>query len=84
MPDLYPADLLQEIPPWLAESEPDSSMVAPSLRAQANLPNSPMEMRRLGLLRASTRSTDTKQMNNDQLPPPPTSPPPPPPPSGQM
>uniref|UniRef100_A0AAX7VRD0 Sodium/hydrogen exchanger n=1 Tax=Astatotilapia calliptera TaxID=8154 RepID=A0AAX7VRD0_ASTCA len=84
VPDLYPTDLLQEIPPWLAESEPDSSMVAPSLRAQANLPNSPMEMRRLGLLRASTRSTDTKQMNNDQLPPPPTSPPPPPPPSGQM
>uniref|UniRef100_A0A3P8NJI8 Sodium/hydrogen exchanger n=1 Tax=Astatotilapia calliptera TaxID=8154 RepID=A0A3P8NJI8_ASTCA len=65
VPDLYPTDLLQEIPPWLAESEPDSSMVAPSLRAQANLPNSPMEMRRLGLLRASTRSTDTKQMNND-------------------
>ncbi|XP_005943632.1 sodium/hydrogen exchanger 3 [Haplochromis burtoni] len=84
VPDLYPTDLLQEIPPWLAESESDSSMVAPSLRAQANLPNSPMEMRRLGLLRASTRSTDTKQMNNDQLPSPPTSPPPPPPPSGQM
>uniref|UniRef100_A0A3Q4HRR7 Sodium/hydrogen exchanger n=1 Tax=Neolamprologus brichardi TaxID=32507 RepID=A0A3Q4HRR7_NEOBR len=83
MPDLYPTDLLQEIPPWLAEGEPDSSMVAPSLRAQANLPNSPMEMHRLGLLPASTRSTDTKQMNNDQLPPPPT-PPPPPPPSGHM
>uniref|UniRef100_A0A669EUM1 Sodium/hydrogen exchanger n=1 Tax=Oreochromis niloticus TaxID=8128 RepID=A0A669EUM1_ORENI len=80
VPDLYPTDLLQ-IPPWLAESEPDSSMVAPSLRAQANLPNSPMEMRRMGLLRTSTRSTDTKQMNNDQFPPPPT---PPPPPSGHM
>uniref|UniRef100_A0A3B4F9Y9 Sodium/hydrogen exchanger n=1 Tax=Pundamilia nyererei TaxID=303518 RepID=A0A3B4F9Y9_9CICH len=76
--DLYPTESLQ-IPPWLAEGELDSSMVAPSLRAQASPPTSPMEMRHLGLLRVSTRSTDTKQMNNDQLPLPPTHPPPPPP-----
>uniref|UniRef100_A0A3Q4HSB0 Sodium/hydrogen exchanger 3 n=1 Tax=Neolamprologus brichardi TaxID=32507 RepID=A0A3Q4HSB0_NEOBR len=82
VPDLYPTDSLP-IPPWLAEGELDSSMVAPSLRAQASPPTSPMEMRHLGLLRISTRSTDTKQMNNDQLPLPPT-PPPPPPPSSHM
>ncbi|CAI5691325.1 unnamed protein product [Oreochromis niloticus] len=80
--DLYSTDSLQT-PPWLAEGELDSSMVAPSLRAQASLPTSPIEMRHLGLLRISTRSTDTKQMNNDQLPLPPT-PPPPPPPSSHM
>uniref|UniRef100_A0A669BBZ0 Sodium/hydrogen exchanger n=1 Tax=Oreochromis niloticus TaxID=8128 RepID=A0A669BBZ0_ORENI len=80
--DLYSTDSLQT-PPWLAEGELDSSMVAPSLRAQASPPTSPIEMRHLGLLRISTRSTDTKQMNNDQLPLPPT-PPPPPPPSSHM
>ncbi|CAI5691328.1 sodium/hydrogen exchanger 3 [Oreochromis niloticus] len=80
--DLNPMDSLQT-PDWLAEGELDSSMVAPSLRGQASPPSSPIKMRRLGLLRISTRSTDTKQMNNDQLQPPPT-PPPPPPPSGHM
>uniref|UniRef100_A0A669E5H7 Sodium/hydrogen exchanger n=1 Tax=Oreochromis niloticus TaxID=8128 RepID=A0A669E5H7_ORENI len=64
--DLNPMDSLQT-PDWLAEGELDSSMVAPSLRGQASPPSSPIKMRRLGLLRISTRSTDTKQMNNDQF-----------------
>ncbi|CAI5691314.1 sodium/hydrogen exchanger 3 isoform X5 [Oreochromis niloticus] len=79
MPDLDPMDLLQ-IPPWLAESELDSSMVALSHRAQVGLPRTPSNLRRLAPLRISTRSTDsftlenipdTQQMDSDQLPPPP-------------
>lgn len=78
MPDLDPTDLLQ-IPPWFAESELDSSMVALSHRAQVDLPRTPSNLRRLAPLRISTRSTDsftlenipdTQQMDSDQLQPP--------------
>ncbi|KAM8883425.1 sodium/hydrogen exchanger 3.1 [Synchiropus picturatus] len=51
-------DTLQ-IPPWLAEGELDSSMVAPSQRAQVGLPLTPSNLRRLAPLRISTRSTDS-------------------------
>ncbi|XP_035765181.1 sodium/hydrogen exchanger 3-like [Neolamprologus brichardi] len=83
MPDLDPMELLQ-IPPWLAESELDSSMVALSHRAQVDLPRTPSNLRRLASLRISTRSTDsftlenipdTQQMDSDQLQPPPPPPP---------
>lgn len=82
MPDLDPMDLLQ-IPPWLGESELDSSMVALSHRAQVDLPRTPSNLRRLAPLRISTRSTDsftlenipdTQQMDSDQLQPPPPPP----------
>uniref|UniRef100_A0A3P8NHF3 Sodium/hydrogen exchanger n=1 Tax=Astatotilapia calliptera TaxID=8154 RepID=A0A3P8NHF3_ASTCA len=85
MPDLDPMDLLQ-IPPWLGESELDSSMVALSHRAQVDLPRTPSNLRRLAPLRISTRSTasftlenipDTQQMDSDQLQPPPPPPRPP-------
>ncbi|XP_034016623.1 sodium/hydrogen exchanger 3-like isoform X1 [Thalassophryne amazonica] len=78
-----------QIPPWLAESELDSSTVAPSQRAQLRLPWTPTNLRHLAPLRISTRSTDsflqanvshTQQTYNKDLPPPPTTPPPPPPP----
>lgn len=85
MPDLDPMDLLQ-IPPWLAESELDSSMVVLSHRAQVDLPRTPSNLRRLAPLRISTHSTDsftlenipdTQQMDSDQLQPPPPPPRPP-------
>ncbi|XP_070777404.1 sodium/hydrogen exchanger 3-like [Enoplosus armatus] len=89
MPDLDPMGQVQ-IPPWLAEAELDSSMVAPSQRAQVRLPWTPSNLRRLAPLRISVRSTDSfmladnpaaQQRDHDQLPPPP---PPPPPPGGHM
>lgn len=88
MPDLDPMSAVQ-IPPWLAEAELDSSMVAPSQRAQVRLPLTPSNLRRLAPLRISTRSTDsfmladgfaTQQRDNEELPPPPSPPPSPPPP----
>ncbi|KAM8767328.1 sodium/hydrogen exchanger 3-like isoform 1-T1 [Acanthopagrus schlegelii] len=90
MPDLDPMSQVQ-IPPWLAEAELDSGMVAPSQRAQVRLPWTPSNLRRLAPLRNSTHSTDSfmladapaaQQRDDDELPPPPsppTSPPPPPP-----
>ncbi|XP_069576980.1 sodium/hydrogen exchanger 3-like [Brachyistius frenatus] len=83
MPDLEPVAPVQ-IPPWLAEAELDSSMVAPSQRAQLRLPWTPSNLRRLAPLRISTRSTDSfmladapaAQQGVDQ--PPPQPPPPPP------
>nr|XP_057902738.1 sodium/hydrogen exchanger 3.1 isoform X2 [Doryrhamphus excisus] len=84
MPEL---DSMQ-IPPWLAEAELDSSMVAPSQRAQVRLPWTPSNLRRLAPLRISTRSTDsfmqadapaTQDRDEDDLPPPLTPPPPLPP-----
>lgn len=87
MPDLDPMAQVQ-IPPWLAEAELDSDMVAPSQRAQVRLPWTPSNLRRLAPLRISARSTDsfmladtpiTQQRDDEQLPPPPPSPPPPPP-----
>uniref|UniRef100_A0A3B4F6X6 Sodium/hydrogen exchanger n=1 Tax=Pundamilia nyererei TaxID=303518 RepID=A0A3B4F6X6_9CICH len=63
MPDLDPMDLLQ-IPPWLGESELDSSMVALSHRAQVDLPRTPSNLRRLAPLRISTRSTDSFTLEN--------------------
>ncbi|KAF0024458.1 sodium/hydrogen exchanger 3 isoform X2 [Scophthalmus maximus] len=86
MPDMDPMAPMQ-IPPWLAEAELDSSMVAPSQRAQVRLPWTPSNLRRLAPLRISTRSTDSfmladtparQQRGNDDLPPPPPPPPPPP------
>ncbi|CAJ1082798.1 sodium/hydrogen exchanger 3.1 isoform X1 [Xyrichtys novacula] len=88
MDDLDPMSVVQ-IPPWLAEAELDSSMVAPSQRAQVRLPWTPSNLRRLAPLRISTRSNDSfmmadpsaaQQRDEDQLPPPPSPPPPPPPP----
>uniref|UniRef100_A0A8D3C0F7 Sodium/hydrogen exchanger n=1 Tax=Scophthalmus maximus TaxID=52904 RepID=A0A8D3C0F7_SCOMX len=58
MPDMDPMAPMQ-IPPWLAEAELDSSMVAPSQRAQVRLPWTPSNLRRLAPLRISTRSTDS-------------------------
>ncbi|XP_060915523.1 sodium/hydrogen exchanger 3-like isoform X2 [Labrus mixtus] len=58
MPDLDPMSAVQ-IPPWLAEAELDSDMVAPSERAQGRLPLTPSNLRRLAPLRLSTRSTDS-------------------------
>ncbi|XP_047461573.1 sodium/hydrogen exchanger 3-like isoform X2 [Mugil cephalus] len=91
MPDLDPMAPLQ-IPPWIAEAEPDLGTVAPSQRAQVRLPWTPSNMRRLAPLRISTRSTDSFVLadipgaqqreeggDSDDLPPPPTPPPPPPP-----
>ncbi|CAK6971582.1 sodium/hydrogen exchanger 3-like [Scomber scombrus] len=48
-----------QIPPWLAEAEIGSSMVAPSQRAQVRLPWTPSNLRRLAPLRTSTHSTDS-------------------------
>nr|XP_046273358.1 sodium/hydrogen exchanger 3-like isoform X3 [Scatophagus argus] len=88
MPEMDPMAQVQ-IPPWLAEAELDSSMVAPSQRAQVRLPWTPSNLRRLAPLRISTRSTDsfvladapaTQQRDYEDLPPPPSPPPPPPPP----
>uniref|UniRef100_A0A8C4EDS1 Sodium/hydrogen exchanger n=1 Tax=Dicentrarchus labrax TaxID=13489 RepID=A0A8C4EDS1_DICLA len=85
MPDLDPMAQVQ-IPPWLAEAEVDSSMVAPSQRAQLRLPWTPSNLRRLAPLRISAHSTDSfmladapaaQQRDNDQLPPPPPPPAPP-------
>lgn len=85
MPDLDPMAPMQ-IPPWMTEGEPDSPTVAPSQRAQAGLPWTPNNMRRLAPLRISTRSTDSFVLADvpppgyndaDQMP----RPPPPPPPS---
>ncbi|KAE8282479.1 Sodium/hydrogen exchanger 3 Na(+)/H(+) exchanger 3 [Larimichthys crocea] len=85
MPDLDPLAQVQ-IPPWLAEAELDSSMVAPSQRAQVRLPWTPSNLRRLAPLRISTHSTDSfmladapgaQQRDNERLPPPPPPPPPP-------
>ncbi|XP_036423226.1 sodium/hydrogen exchanger 3-like isoform X2 [Colossoma macropomum] len=45
-------------PPWLTEVETDTS-VAPSQRAQRQLPCSPTNLRRLTPLRISNRSTDS-------------------------
>nr|AXV43379.1 sodium/hydrogen exchanger 3 [Lateolabrax maculatus] len=79
MPDLDPMDQVQ-IPPWLAEAELDSSMVAPSQRAQVRLPWTPSNLRRLAPLRISARSTDsfmladtpdTQPRDTEELPPPP-------------
>uniref|UniRef100_A0A8C4EC58 Sodium/hydrogen exchanger n=1 Tax=Dicentrarchus labrax TaxID=13489 RepID=A0A8C4EC58_DICLA len=58
MPDLDPMAQVQ-IPPWLAEAEVDSSMVAPSQRAQLRLPWTPSNLRRLAPLRISAHSTDS-------------------------
>ncbi|XP_061520127.1 sodium/hydrogen exchanger 3-like [Phycodurus eques] len=75
-----------QIPPWLAEVELDSSMVAPSQRAQVRLPWTPSNLRRLAPLRISTRSTDsfmqadtppTQDREEGDFPPPLTPPPPP-------
>lgn len=82
MPDVDPMAQVQ-IPPWLAESELDSSMVAPSERAQLRLPWTPSNLRRLAPLRISTRSTDSfmladapaAQQRDDEQPPPPPPPP---------
>ncbi|XP_061738720.1 sodium/hydrogen exchanger 3-like [Nerophis ophidion] len=77
MPDV---DLMapMQIPPWLVEAEPDSSMVAPSQRAQVRLPWTPSNLRRLAPLRISTRSTDSFMQaddhDHDHLPPPPPPP----------
>ncbi|XP_035537678.1 sodium/hydrogen exchanger 3.1 isoform X2 [Morone saxatilis] len=85
IPDLDPMAQGQ-IPPWLAEAELDSSMVAPSQRAQLRLPWTPSNLRRLAPLRISTQSTDSfmladapaaQQRDNEQLPPPPPPPAPP-------
>ncbi|XP_030267867.1 sodium/hydrogen exchanger 3-like isoform X1 [Sparus aurata] len=86
MPDMDPMSQVQ-IPPWLAEAELDSGMVAPSQRAQVRLPWTPSNLRRLAPLRNSTHSTDSFMLadapaaqprDDDQLPPPPHPPPPPP------
>uniref|UniRef100_A0A671Z2T6 Sodium/hydrogen exchanger n=1 Tax=Sparus aurata TaxID=8175 RepID=A0A671Z2T6_SPAAU len=58
MPDMDPMSQVQ-IPPWLAEAELDSGMVAPSQRAQVRLPWTPSNLRRLAPLRNSTHSTDS-------------------------
>uniref|UniRef100_A0A665VWS9 Sodium/hydrogen exchanger n=1 Tax=Echeneis naucrates TaxID=173247 RepID=A0A665VWS9_ECHNA len=58
MADVDPMDPMQ-IPPWLAEAELDSGMVAPSQRAQVRLPWTPSNLRRLAPLRISTHSTDS-------------------------
>lgn len=82
MPDLDPTGTLH-IPPWLSGSELDSSMVAPSPRAQVSLPRTPTNLRRLDPLRFSTGSrdsfmlesiSDTQQTDSDD----PTHPPHPP------
>ncbi|XP_044028809.1 sodium/hydrogen exchanger 3-like isoform X2 [Siniperca chuatsi] len=79
IPDMDPTAQGQ-IPPWLAEAELDSSMVAPSQRAQVRLPWTPSNLRRLAPLRISAHSTDsfmladtpdTQEWDNEQLPPPP-------------
>ncbi|KAG7219429.1 hypothetical protein INR49_009263 [Caranx melampygus] len=84
MADLDPSDPMQ-IPPWLAETEIDTSTVAPSQRAQVMLPWTPSNLRRLAPLRTSTRSTDSfmmvdapQQRDGEELLPPPPPPPPPP------
>ncbi|XP_054619079.1 sodium/hydrogen exchanger 3.1 isoform X2 [Dunckerocampus dactyliophorus] len=85
MPELDSMAPLQ-IPPWLAEAELDTSMVAPSQRAQVRLPWTPSNLRRLAPLRISTRSTDsfmqadapaTQGRDEGDLLPPLTPPPPP-------
>lgn len=48
-------------PPWLTEDEADPN-VAPSQRAQRNLPWSPNNLHRLAPLRISDRSTDSFMM----------------------
>uniref|UniRef100_A0A665VWE0 Sodium/hydrogen exchanger n=1 Tax=Echeneis naucrates TaxID=173247 RepID=A0A665VWE0_ECHNA len=84
MADVDPMDPMQ-IPPWLAEAELDSGMVAPSQRAQVRLPWTPSNLRRLAPLRISTHSTDSftlvgyppmRQTDDEDLPPPPPPPPP--------
>ncbi|XP_077405362.1 sodium/hydrogen exchanger 3-like isoform X1 [Vanacampus margaritifer] len=89
MPELDSMAPMQ-IPPWLAEAELDSSMVAPSQRAQVRLPWTPSNLRRLAPLRISTRSTDSfmeadapaaQERDEDDFHIPLTPPPPPPPPS---
>ncbi|XP_039978458.1 sodium/hydrogen exchanger 3-like [Xiphias gladius] len=83
MPDMDPMAPVQ-IPPWLAEAELDSGVVAPSQRAQVRLPWTPGDLRRLAPLRISARSTDsfvladapaTQQREDEDLPPPPPPPP---------
>uniref|UniRef100_A0AAV2K613 Uncharacterized protein n=1 Tax=Knipowitschia caucasica TaxID=637954 RepID=A0AAV2K613_KNICA len=83
MPDLDPMAPVQ-IPPWLAEGE--GAAVAPSQRAQAGLPWTPSNLRRLAPLRISTRSSDSfiladtpqsssSSRSSEDLPPPPSPPP---------
>ncbi|GAA6233236.1 sodium/hydrogen exchanger 3 isoform X1 [Lates japonicus] len=85
MPDMDPMAPIQ-IPPWLAEAELDSGMVAPSQRAQVRLPWTPSNLRRLAPFRASAQSNDsfmladapaTQPRDDEELPPPPSPPPPP-------
>uniref|UniRef100_A0A3Q3JW10 Sodium/hydrogen exchanger n=1 Tax=Monopterus albus TaxID=43700 RepID=A0A3Q3JW10_MONAL len=77
MPDPDPTASMH-IPPWLADTEVDSSIAAPSQRAQVRLPWTPSNLRRLAPLRLSTNSTDsfmlpeapaTQQRGNEQQPP---------------
>ncbi|XP_034091945.1 sodium/hydrogen exchanger 3-like [Gymnodraco acuticeps] len=78
IPDLDPLAPVQT-PPWLLESELDSSRVAPSLRAQVRLPRGPSDLRRLAPPRISTRSDNSfLQADVPLTPPPPATPPPPP------
>nr|XP_020497928.1 sodium/hydrogen exchanger 3-like [Labrus bergylta] len=75
MPDLDPMSAVQ-IPPWLAEAELDSDMVAPSERAQGRLPWTPSNLRRLAPLRLSTHSTDSFVIaDTSAIHPPPPKPP---------
>lgn len=79
VPDLEPIAQV-EIPPWLAEAELDTAMVAPSQQAQAALPWTHNSLHRLVPLRISTHSTQSStegdgqaapQRDDGQLPPPP-------------
>ncbi|XP_013881125.1 sodium/hydrogen exchanger 3 [Austrofundulus limnaeus] len=78
MPDMDPSSALH-VPPWLADMELDS--VAPSQRAQVQLPWTPRNLRHLSPFQTSTRSSDSFQLTDehqgdqDDLPPPPTPPP---------
>ncbi|KAK5854633.1 hypothetical protein PBY51_004812 [Eleginops maclovinus] len=78
MPDLDPMAPVQ-IPPWRAEAERDSSMVAPSQRAQVRLPRRPSDLCRLAPLSINTRSDNSfLEADVPLTPPPPPTPTPPP------
>ncbi|KAM4550097.1 sodium/hydrogen exchanger 3-like [Fundulus diaphanus] len=70
MPDVDPSSPMH-IPPWLADAELEVNPVAPSERAQVRLPWMPGHLHRRSSLRTSTRSGDSVQGGDEQLPPPP-------------
>uniref|UniRef100_A0A4W5PMU4 Sodium/hydrogen exchanger n=1 Tax=Hucho hucho TaxID=62062 RepID=A0A4W5PMU4_9TELE len=72
--EMDPMPAMQQILPWLAEAEVDSSAVVPSQRAQLTLPCTPSNLHRLAPLHLTTHSfllADSPATQDTSEPPPP-------------